>query len=1009
MTILLISIPDQSPREVTLEHGSYHIGRGAENEIVLESKLVSRVHGLFELRGAEWVYTDLKSSNHSFVNGKEINEAILRDGMQLQLGKDPHLAVMIAIRLDAHVTSPDNNATMVNATRIDATMENAVRANSTIVMERGGSAGRAAETLDFQTVPEFIVRDIDGVTQKYTLSKPSMRLGRAVDNDIAVNSRLVSKNHLQIETKSRKVTITDLNSTNGTHVNGNRIEPNQSVMLKPGDVMRIGDLTGNSIQITYGSGIEGDARRESVDTLDLSKLATQPSMIVGRDDSCDLTMAHPGVSKHHAMITRESGQISIKDLGSTNGTFVNGARITQVVLNNGDEIRIGPFHLVYDGARQNLGGSRKLGHRLDAIHLVKQVKGGFTILKDVSLSIQPTEFVAFVGGSGAGKSTLMKAFNGYEPATKGQLLIDGEELYSRLDMYRTEMGYVPQDDIIHRELPVRLALWYAAKLRLPDASNEEINKAIDDALKAVEMTEHQTKRVKDLSGGQRKRVSIAAELLAQPSLFYLDEPTSGLDPGLEKKMMYDLKRLADQGRTILLVTHATANIEQCDYVAFMAKGQLAYYGPPKEAIKFFEAEDFSDIYQKLSFEIDPAKGVPAPPELLAEYQQSESSSKGGRVSAGVLWSEKFHKSPLYQKYVASRQASISDSRKRGSGGGAAALRPARASFIKQTYYLARRHFDLIRHDVRTLIILLAMLPMIGVLFGAVSGHAWLTGKEWETRSGTIITGTFKEIKDAMKADLKGQPKDASNTFTPYQDASTLVMMLALALTQGGTFAASYEIVKERAIFRRERAVNLSVWSYVLSKVVVLGLFALIQVGGTLLMLSFFVDLNVTGIVFTDFSILEIFISLYMAVLASVGLGLFISALVPSTDVVLYVILAQLFLQIVLTGTLFPLDSNPASYAVPGYWATDALSSIVDLPRLDKEGYSCQVAEGQNPTTGAIELQTFCDSAESKANSLKSYAHTAEHMIFSWFAMGAQMLFFVLLTVIVQARKKPERD
>lgn len=996
MTILLISIPGLPPREMTLEGGSYHIGRGAENEIVLESKVISRVHGLLEQRGAEWIYTDLKSSNHSFVNGKEITDVVLRNGMQLQLGKDPRLAVMITARLDEQAAGAEDNAT-----RIDATMVSVARPNSTLVMERGASPGRGAETQNIQVVPEFIVRDADGATQKYTLSKPIMRLGRAVDNDIVVNSRLVSKNHLQVETKSGKVAITDLNSTNGTHVNGNRIAPNQSIALKPGDVMRIGDLTGNSIQITYGSGIEGDARRESVDTLDLSKLVTQPSMIVGRDDSCDLTMPHPGVSKHHAMITRENGQISIRDLGSTNGTFVNGARITQVVLNNGDEIRIGPFHLVYDGARQNLGGSRRLGHRLDAIHLVKQVKGGFTILKDVSLSIQPTEFVAFVGGSGAGKSTLMKAFNGYEPATKGQLLIDGEELYSRLDMYRTEMGYVPQDDIIHRELPVRLALWYAAKLRLPDASKEEIEKSIDDALKAVEMTEHQTKRVKDLSGGQRKRVSIAAELLAQPSLFYLDEPTSGLDPGLEKKMMYDLKRLADQGRTILLVTHATANIEQCDYVAFMANGQLAYYGPPKEAIKFFEAEDFSDIYQKLSFEIDPSKGASAPPELQAEYQQA-----GGKVSAGVLWSKKFHSSPLYQKYVASRQASISDSRKRGSGGGSGSLRPARASFFKQTYYLARRHFDLIRHDVRTLIILLAMMPMIGVLFGAVSGHAWLTGKEWETKSGTVITAN---IKDAMKADLKGEPKDASNTFTPYQDASTLVMMLALALTQGGTFAASYEIVKERAIFRRERAVNLSVWSYVLSKVVVLGLFALIQVGATLLMLSFFVDLNVTGIVFTDFSILEIFISLYMAVLASIGLGLFISALVPSTDVVLYVILAQLFLQIVLTGTLFPLDSNPASYAVPGYWATDALSSIVDLPRLDKEGWSCQVAEGQNTTTGAMELQTFCDSAESKATSLKNYAHTAEHMLFSWFAMGAQMLFFVLLTIFVQARKKPERD
>jgi len=251
----------------------------------------------------------------------------------------------------------------------------------------------------------------------------------------------------------------------------------------------------------------------------------------------------------------------------------------------------------------------------------------------------------------------MKALNGYEPATKGQLLIDGEDLYSRLDMYRTEMGYVPQDDIIHRELPVRLALWYAAKLRLPDASSHEIKEAIDDALKAVEMTEHQNKRVKDLSGGQRKRVSIASELLAQPTLFFLDEPTSGLDPGLEKKMMYDLKRLADQGRTIVLVTHATTNIEQCDYVAFMAKGRLAYYGPPKEASTFFETQDFADIYQKLSYEIDPDRGAQPQPELESEYQEYVSASNerdslpSKKVSASVLWAERFRKSALYQSIL----------------------------------------------------------------------------------------------------------------------------------------------------------------------------------------------------------------------------------------------------------------------------------------------------------------------------------------------------------------------
>jgi ABC-type multidrug transport system ATPase subunit len=754
-------------------------------------------------------------------------------------------------------------------------------------------------------------------------------------------------------------------------------------------------------------------------------------VVIGRAVTSDLCMPHPGVSKNHAMITREQGNISIRDLESTNGTFVNGIRIHQTTLRNGDEVQIGPFHLIYNDRQQNLAGSRRLGHRLDAIHLVKQVKGGLTILNNVSLSIQSTEFVALVGGSGAGKSTLMKALNGYEPATKGQLLIDGDNLYGKLDMYRTEMGYVPQDDIIHRELPVRLALWYAAKLRLPDASGSEIEKSINDALKAVEMTDHETKRVKDLSGGQRKRVSIASELLAQPSLFFLDEPTSGLDPGLEKKMMYDLKHLADQGRTIVLVTHATANIEQCDYVAFMAKGgRLAYYGPPKEAITFFNAHDFADIYQKLSFEIDPDKGVQPPLELKPDYQQyiasptvpSDGPGKSNnasprKVSAGILWADRFRKSPSYKTNITDRQAQLRTGRQPDVSPGFRRRQFAPFLFIQQMYYLSRRHIDLIRHDVRTLIVLLVMLPMIGLLFGASTGgqNWWLTGKGWEdpVSAHQFVINSPADAEKAMKDEIKGKPKDTTRQYTPFQDASTLVAMLALALTQGGTFAASYEIVKERPIFQRERAVNLSVWAYVLSKVVVLSLFAFVQVAGALLLLSFFVNVDVTGVMILDGGILEIFISLYLAILASIALGLLISALVPSTDVVLYIILAQLFLQIVLTGSLFPIDANVASYTTPGYWATDAMSSIVDLPTLDKNGRSCIVIEAEVPdmNTGVVnkEIRYECSSAKSEQSNLKYYNHEAGHLIRAWIALGAQLVLFTLLTIIVQSRKKSGRD
>jgi len=843
-----------------------------------------------------------------------------------------------------------------------------------------------------------------------------MRVGRASDNDIVVRSLLISRHHLQVETGAGGVAITDLDSTNGTQLNGKRIPPHQSQLVQPGDVIRIGDLIGNSIRITYGSNTGGALRTQSMGMLDLSRLAMQGNLLVGRDSSCDLWLPHPAVSHRHALIIRQDGEVSIRDQGSKNGTFVNGIRIDQVIVHDGDEIQIGPFRLAYDGRQQNLAGSRLMGHRLDAIHLIKQVKGGKKILNDVNLSILSSEFVALVGGSGTGKSTLLKALNGYEQATTGNMLIDGNDFYGKIDMYRPEMGYVPQDDIIHRQLPVGLALWYAAKLRLPDAGASEIDKCIEDALIAVEMTDHKKTRVGDLSGGQRKRVSIASELLAQPTLFFLDEPTSGLDPGLEKKMMYDLNRLADQGRTVVLVTHATLNIEQCDFVAFMAEGgRLAYYGPPKEAITFFNTQDFADIYQKLSAEIDPGKGKNAPVELQPDYQQyldaapvrqqppasnvrgAKAPSSPGKISAGILWAERFKNSPVYQKYIASRQANVAASGQVNVAGGVKPKKRSRASFIRQTWILARRHFDLIRHDVRTLIILLVMLPLIAALFAAVSKPRDLIGG-YKTPSG--YTEDFEIIKKTIESNYNSLDEDARK-YMPYTRASMLLAMLGLALTQGGTFGAAYEIVKERPIFRRERAVNLSVWSYVLSKVLVLSLFALVQVGGTLLVISLRVDLGVTGVPGLGSGLLQIFITLYLAVLASIAFGLFISAIVPSSDVVMYVILAQLFVQIVLSGTLFPLPKNPASYLTPGYWTTDALGSIVDLPRLDQSGVSCKVVEGQSIAV--------CDRAPSGVKSLENYSHSPDHIKIAWAALGIHMVVWLLLTIFVQARKKSGKD
>ncbi len=846
---------------------------------------------------------------------------------------------------------------------------------------------RLLEPADAKVI--VIVRWMGGDTQSFEFSKPSLLVGRSPGNDIVINHPAVSGRHLSLTCQKEAYFVTDLGSTNGTLIHGQRIPGKISQPINFGEVLRIGDLTGNWVSLSLAQ--EGV---EAVRTLAMGKLdlSGQSSVMIGRDPAAYLPLSHPTVSFRHALISKQNGGLIIRDLGSTNGTFVNGERINQSPLKSGDEIQIGPFKLVYDAQQQSLSQSMRMGHRIDAIHLGREVANKKMILQNISLTVQPGEFIALVGGSGAGKSTLMKAMNGYEPANHGQIFLDGEPLYSKLDLYRTQMGYVPQDDIIHRALPVKLALWYAAKLRLPDARPSEIEARIQDALRSVDMLEHADKPVRVLSGGQRKRVSIAVELLARPTLFFLDEPTSGLDPGLEKKMMYDLNRLADEGRTVVLVTHATANIEQCDHVAFLSYGRLAYYGPPNEALNFYNVRDFSDIYLKLSQDVDPAKGKEPVPELQPYY--SKNYSEKGKISSGILWADHYAQSALNKKYVIERQAQLK------SGGQVSSVRAipprqSKDSFIRQTIILARRQFDLIRLDWKTLFILLLMMPLIGALFTMVSNKEDFTGRP----------GTVDEIERGLMLELEGADLDAKSEYTPTATAEILVTMLGLALTQGGTFGAAYEIVKERAIFKRERAVNLSVLAYVFSKVLILGIFAVIQVASVLLVIGLKVDLDVQGAVFKNAGVVELFITLYLAVLASILFGLCLSAMVPNTDVVLYAILVQLFVQIILGGTLFPLESGAASKLTISYWTMDAMGSTVDMARLNRESMACSVVEIPSMSGGDPTKDIRCDSIDRSL--YLDYEHTKEHVMSMWMGLLAHVFFWGLLTIVVQARKKIE--
>ncbi|MEW6364777.1 MAG: FHA domain-containing protein [Acidobacteriota bacterium] len=847
--------------------------------------------------------------------------------------------------------------------------------------------------------PILVVRWPGGKTEEHALVKASTRVGRGLNNEIVLDFPTVSGNHLELQRSAGQLLVVDLGSTNGTQLNGYLITPKVPYTLLTGDVLRVGDFTGNSVSMGLKPPVEEAGWVREVGSQDLSDF---PRVIIGRDPDTQLHLEHATVSRRHAEIVRQDSGHAILDLGSANGTFVNGRRVSgSRMLAVGDVIQIGPFRFTYDGRLERLTTVVSRGHRLDAVGVGVQVADGRMILRDVSLSIAGGEFVALVGGSGAGKSTLLKAMNGYNPASHGRMLIDGKNLYENLDAYRNLMGFVPQDDIIHKELPVRRALWHAARLRLPDASGDEIRKRVDEVLATLELTEHADKPVRVLSGGQRKRVSIAVELLAQPVLLFLDEPTSGLDPGLEKKMMYDLNRLADQGRTVVLVTHATGNIEQCHHVAFLAEGRLAYYGPPRDAISFFLARDFSDIYLKLSKENEPERARLLPPGgptdspdgRLHAPGQAGATPRGPSLSPAEVWADHYQHSDLYKEYVGISQSHIAAAAQAPAEPAPKPVGRARDSVLRQIWVLARRQFDLIRHDWRTLFVLLAMMPIIAGMFAAVSGPSDLVGTQLNA----------SEIDEELKADVKGAAVGETAEFVPAPTAIKLITMLCLALTQAGTFGAAYEIVKERAIFKRERAVNLRVLSYLSSKVMVLGAFAVLQVACALVILGLRVDFSFSPILDAlPNASFELFVTLLLAVLASIAFGLFISAVVPTADIVLYVILIQLFVQIILAGTLFPLPDNPASRLMISRWSIDAVGATVGIRELNDQSRVCRVIEV--PETK--ETITNCSAAAISEKDLSlPYTHTREHLLTCWGALLAQALAWGLLTMIVQARKK----
>ncbi len=801
------------------------------------------------------------------------------------------------------------------------------------------------------------VRLPDGRVRTLALSRDPLTIGRHPTNQLVVDVPTVSAEHAIVEYRAGVYHLVDRGSRNGTFVNGQRID---EIDLKDGDLIRLGETGSTAVTLTYRA---GQAPQSAA--LDQFDLAAHDTLTIGRAAECDLVLDSPLVSRHHTRLERTGSTHVLIDLGSTNGTYVNSQRIDRAELHAGDIVQIGPYRFTYQPGALSQVISVQRG-RLDALHLTRRVDGGRLILNDVSLSIAPREFVAIVGGSGSGKTTLLNALSGFEPA-EGRVLLNGDDYYTNFDLYRSLIGYVPQDDIIHRELPVGQALRYAALLRLPgDTSEDEINARIERVLAEVDMDAQSEQIVGRLSGGQRKRVSIGMELLAEPGVFFLDEATSGLDPGLEKKLMFTLRRLADGGRTVALVTHATANIKQCDHVAFIGEGRLVFFGPPSVALEFFGVNEFADIYEAI---------------------EDDAAS----------WEKRFRESSFYAQYVLPRISNAEVALRSVPPGMRTAQRPAprsasaapRANPWWQFSILTQRYFELVVRDKVLLTLLLAVMPLVGLLLAII------------TRPSVLVGESAQRIQELLAS---------SGSYSVAGEAQIVIMMLALAASLVGLFAAAFELVRERAIYRRERMVNLRLRTYLGSKIVVLIGFAALQVLALLVVVALRVQVPFAGIILPG--PLELYITLLLTTIVGILLGLFISAIAANSNSVIYIVLLAVFVQIIFAGVFFELPgvTKAISFFTPTRWSVEALGSTIDMPTLNDLGQIevHRTIDAVDPTTGAKIQREVVYGDKLPLTFTVSYEHQAGYLLSRWLMLLAFAVVLLIATAWAQGRLAERR-
>lgn len=762
--------------------------------------------------------------------------------------------------------------------------------------------------------------DLSNDNRHFLGDKDVCLIGRSADANVCLADAECSRFHARVVRESGRWFVESLAPRNPTLCDGRVIQ--SRVPIRHGAVLEFGssrfrfeehseemdrdaDINDGRAKLANVSEAESatsagtptkSTRRSRAHVLLTAPVALPDGMAVsiGRSaEHCAITLSHPTISERHLRVTRRGTTLTVKDLSSLLGTFVNSHRLCgEAIARPGDRLDVGPYTLLFDG-QSLIPASRQNNVELKAIGLRHTVASrentaGLTLLHDVSLAIRPGEFVTLIGPSGSGKSTLLSILSGRQRPSEGRVLLNDRDFHSDFEALKEDAAVVPQRDLLHETLTVEQSLRFTARLRLSTDTDEvSLQARINDVLETVQLREHRHKQIRLLSGGQIKRVSLAQEIIAQPSLLFLDEVTSGLDEETDRDMMKLFRQLADTGKTIVCVTHNLGHVEECCHLVVILApgGSLAFVGTPIEAKEYFGVQQLGEIYERLT----------------AKLPLTSSHINSSHIE--MNWTQRYLSSPLARRYLQGRMPALTT----GTAGtateslpegiealGAAARRVSWSlatfdvsRFTNQFSVLWQRYLTLFVNDRQAVCMTAMQCVLIAVL----------------------LVGVFPDFEAATS------PVERA------QQAVKVLFVLGLSCLWFGCNNASKELVRERALIARERNVNLQLAAYLAAKLVLLSGISVLQ--GTVLFAVTDYFLNLPG------GWLSTWLVLSATAIAGVTLGLLISAISDTSEGAVTTVPIVLVPQIILSGFLTPLVGwweTLGQGAITHYWGYRALAA-----------------------------------------------------------------------------------